>query len=54
MIFSSVSFLFYFFPIVLMLYFLSPRKYRNLILFIRLIFLKWSAKLVIFNELGTI
>lgn len=34
MIFSSVSFLFYFFPIVLILYFLSPRKYRNLILFI--------------------
>lgn len=34
MIFSSVSFLFCFFPIVLILYFLSPRKYRNLILFI--------------------
>ena len=38
MIFSSVSFLFYFFPIVLMLYFLSPRKYRNLILFISSLF----------------
>lgn len=38
MIFSSVSFLFYFFPIVLILYFLSPRKYRNLILFISSLF----------------
>ena len=38
MIFSSVSFLFYFFPIVLMLYFLSPRKYHNLILFISSLF----------------
>ena len=38
MIFSSVSFLFYFFPIVLMLYFLSPRKYRNLILSISSLF----------------
>ena len=38
MIFSSVSFLFYFFPIVLMLYFLSPRKYRNLVLFISSLF----------------
>lgn len=38
MILSSVSFLFYFFPIVLMLYFLSPRKYRNLILFISSLF----------------
>lgn len=38
MIFSSVSFLFYFFPIVLILYFLSPRKYRNLILLISSLF----------------
>ena len=38
MIFSSVSFLFYFFPIVLILYFLSPRKYRNLVLFISSLF----------------
>lgn len=38
MIFSSVSFLFYFLPLVLILYFLSPRKYRNLILFISSLF----------------
>ena len=38
MIFSSVSFLFYFFPIVLILYFLIPRKYRNLVLFISSLF----------------
>ena len=38
MIFSSVSFLFYFLPIVIILYFLLPRKYRNLILFISSLF----------------
>lgn len=38
MIFSSVSFLFYFLPIVIILYFLLPKKYRNLILFISSLF----------------
>ena len=29
MVFSSLLFLFYFLPAVLLAYFLSPRKYRN-------------------------
>lgn len=43
MVFSSLLFLFYFFPITLGLYFLSPKKYRNLILFISsLFFYAWG------------
>ena len=34
MLFSSISFLYYFLPIVLLLYFIVPKKYKNLILFI--------------------
>lgn len=33
MIFSSITFIFYFLPLVLILYYLSPRKYRNIVLF---------------------
>lgn len=43
MVFSSVLFLFYFLPFVLAIYFISPRKYRNIILFISsLIFYSWG------------
>lgn len=34
MVFSSLTFLFYFLPIVLLLYYIVPKKLRNLILFI--------------------
>ena len=34
MVFSSITFLFYFLPIVLILYFLSPKKFKNVILLI--------------------
>ena len=34
MLFSSNVFLYFYFPIVLVLYYLSPRKVRNLTLFI--------------------
>lgn len=34
MVFSSILFLFYFLPFVLVMYFIWPRKYRNLILFL--------------------
>lgn len=34
MLFTSISFLYYFLPIVLILYFLVPRKYKNIVLFI--------------------
>lgn len=43
MVFSSLLFLFYFFPAVLLIYFLCPRGGRNLILFIAsLIFYAWG------------
>ena len=43
MVFSSIIFLFYFLPFVLTIYFLSPRKYRNLILFLSsLFFYSWG------------
>ena len=48
MVFSSVLFLFYFLPFVLVIYFISPRKYRNLILFISsLIFYSWGEPVYI-------
>lgn len=38
MLFSSISFLYYFLPIVLLLYFLAPRKYKNSVLLIASLF----------------
>ena len=32
MLFTSIPFLYYFLPIVLILYFITPKKYRNIIL----------------------
>lgn len=34
MIFSSVSFIYYFLPILLFTYFIVPRKYKNMILLV--------------------
>lgn len=43
MVFSSLLFLFCFFPIVLILYFISPKSMRNLVLFIvSLVFYAWG------------
>ena len=43
MVFSSILFLFYFLPFVLVLYFLSPRKYKNMVLFLSsLMFYSWG------------
>ncbi|NLC03428.1 MAG: MBOAT family protein [Tissierellia bacterium] len=43
MVFSSILFLFYYLPIVLTIYFISPRKYRNLVLFLSsLFFYAWG------------
>ncbi|MCI5835930.1 MAG: MBOAT family protein [Firmicutes bacterium] len=38
MLFTSISFLYYFLPIVLIIYFIMPNKYRNFILFISSMF----------------
>ena len=34
MLFSSITFLFYFLPILLIVYFVVPKKFKNLVLFI--------------------
>lgn len=46
MLFSSTVFIFYFLPIVLLLYFMSPKKWRNYVLLIAsLIFYAWGGLL---------
>ena len=43
MLFSSITFLYYFLPIVLLTYFLTPTKYKNIILFFSsLFFYAWG------------
>ena len=54
MVFSSVIFLVYFLPIFLTLYFLTPAKFKNLVLLLSSIFFyAWGAPLFIFAILGT-
>lgn len=49
MIFSSVTFLFYFLPLCLFCYYVSPTKYRNIVLLIfSLIFYAWGEPIYIF------
>lgn len=48
MVFSSLLFLFVFFPIVLILYFIAPKSLRNLVLFlVSLIFYAWGEPIYI-------
>lgn len=43
MVFSSITFIYYFLPIVILIYYISPKKFRNLILLISsLIFYFWG------------
>ncbi len=54
MVFSSITFLFYFLPIFLVLYYLSDRKYKNiLILLASILFYAWGAPKFIFVLLGS-
>ncbi|WP_066496769.1 MBOAT family O-acyltransferase [Abyssisolibacter fermentans] len=49
MVFSSLVFLFIFLPIVLLIYFLSPKKMKNIVLLIAsLIFYAWGEPIYIF------
>ena len=49
MLFSRMVFLFLFLPVVLMLYYASPRKVRNLILFVfSLVFYAWGEPIYVF------
>lgn len=48
MVFSSLLFLFTFFPAVIILYFITPRKYRNAVLFFSsLIFYAWGEPIYV-------
>lgn len=54
MVFSSVIFLVYFLPIFLTLYFLTPKKLKNVVLLLSSIFFyAWGAPLFIFAILAT-
>lgn len=48
MVFSSIPFLFFFFPLFLLLYYIAPYKYKNIILLIfSLIFYAWGEPIYI-------
>ena len=54
MLFSSTTFLFVFLPIVLAVYFITPRKLKNLVLLIAsLIFYAWGDPKYILVMLAT-
>ena len=55
MLFSSNVFLYFYLPIVLVLYYLSPRKLRNLVLFlVSLVFYGWGEPVYVLLMLATI
>ena len=55
MVFSSVVFLFYYLPAVLAVYYIVPRKYRNLWLFaVNLVFYGWGEPVYIFLMLFSV
>lgn len=55
MLFSSLVFIFVFLPIVVTLYYLSPRRFKNLILLISsIIFYAWGEPVYVLIMLGTI
>lgn len=55
MVFSSIIFLFVYLPVVLAAYYITPRRYRNLLLFaVNLIFYGWSEpKLILLMLVST-
>ena len=54
MIFSSLFFLFVFLPVVLIAYFVVPRRFRNLVLFVfSLVFYAWGEPVYILLMLFT-
>ena len=54
MVFSSVSFLFFFLPLLLLCYYLTPKKWRNYVLLIfNIFFYFWGEKWYVFLLLAT-
>lgn len=55
MLFSSISFLYYFLPIVILIYFSVPYKFKNFVLFLSsLAFYAWGEPKYVFLMIGTI
>ncbi len=55
MLFSGIPFLYYFLPIVLFLYFLTPKRLKNAVLFVSsLFFYAWGEPKYVFLMLGTV
>ncbi len=55
MLFSSITFLYYFLPAVLILYFIAPNKLKNVVLLIAsLVFYAWGEPRCVFLMLATI
>ena len=55
MLFSGIPFLFYFLPAALLLYLITPKKLRNMTLFlVSLFFYGWGEPIYVFLMLGTI
>ena len=55
MLFSSIPFLFYFLPAVLILYFLVPKSFKNAVLLVfSLVFYAWGEPVYVFLMIGTI
>ena len=55
MLFSSITFLYYFLPITLILYFLTPQRHRNVtLLLVSLIFYGWSEPKFLFYMMAII
>lgn len=55
MLFSSITFLYYFLPITIIAYFLTPKGYRNVpLLFASLLFYAWGEPKIVFYMLLTI
>ena len=47
LVFSSILFLFFYLPIVLLLYYITPKTYRNLLLLVNLVFYAWGEPIYI-------
>ncbi len=55
MLFSSITFLYYFLPAVLILYFLSPKSLKNIVLLLaNLVFYGWGEPKYLFLMIGSI
>ena len=55
MLFSGIPFLFYFLPVVLIVYFLVPRKLKNTVLLLSsLVFYAWGEPMYVFLMIATI